>query len=166
MCLADEPWLVRELLDFPFSPTPLSVIKRALSLVHLKKSEVFADLGCGEANVLIHTAERFNVFCVGFEIDRRLIAEAKRNIAKAGLNGRVDVVHMDLFTVDLSRFDVLYVYPFPTIASRLSEKMHKECRKSACAIAYRYPLHGLNPAKTTDVSGGGMHGHKIFVYKF
>jgi SAM-dependent methyltransferase len=165
MSLADKPWLIRELLNFPFLPTPPTVIDTALDLFHLKEDEVFADLGCGEGNVLIRATERFNAFCVGFEIDYRLLPEAKKNIKQAGLSSKIDVVYADIFTVDLSRFDVLYVYPFPTIAQRLSEKMLEECRKGARVLAYDYPLPNLNPVKSVSVPGVGLHSHKVFLYE-
>ncbi len=166
MSLDDKPWLIRELLDFPFSPTPLSVIDAALDLIHLGEDEFFADLGCGEAAVLIRAAERCKGFCVGFEIDYRLLPEAKRNIRKAGLSSKVDIVYADLFTVDFSRFNVLYVYPFPTITRRLSDKMRLECRKGACALTYKYPLSELKPAEEVLVSGSIMGAHRIYVYNF
>jgi 16S rRNA A1518/A1519 N6-dimethyltransferase RsmA/KsgA/DIM1 with predicted DNA glycosylase/AP lyase activity len=161
MSIADKPWLIRELMEFPFLPTPLSVIEAALDLIHLEEDEVFADLGCGEAAVLIQVAKKCKGFCVGFEIDHRLLPEAKSKIKKAGLSRRVDVVYADLFTVDFSPFNVLYVYPFPPIAKRLSEKLREECRKDACVLAYRYPLPGLVPAETAAVSGSS-----IYVYRF
>jgi 16S rRNA A1518/A1519 N6-dimethyltransferase RsmA/KsgA/DIM1 with predicted DNA glycosylase/AP lyase activity len=165
MSLADKPWLIRELLNFPFLPTPPTVIDTALDLFHLKEDEVFADLGCGEGNVLIRVAERFNGFCVGFEIDYRLLPEAKKNIKQAGLSSKIDVVYADIFTVDLSRFDVLYVYPFPTIAQRLSEKMREECRKGATVLVHDYSLSTLRLVETVYVPVSSMHVHKIYVYK-
>jgi SAM-dependent methyltransferase len=166
MSLADKPWLIRELLNFPFLPTPPTVIDTALDLFHLKEDEVFADLGCGEGNVLIRAAERFNAFCVGFEIDYRLLPVAKKSIKQAGLSSKIDVVYADIFTVDLSRFNVLYVYPFPTIAQRLSEKMQEECRKGATVLVHDYSFPTLSLVKTVNVSLSSMHVHKIYVYRF
>jgi 16S rRNA A1518/A1519 N6-dimethyltransferase RsmA/KsgA/DIM1 with predicted DNA glycosylase/AP lyase activity len=166
MSLADKPWVIRQLLDLPFLSTPPTVIDTALDLFCLKEDEVFADLGCGEGNVLIRVAERFNTFCVGFEIDRRLFPEAKNNIKQAGLSSKIDVVYADIFTVDLSRFDVLYVYPFPTITQRLSEKMRKECRKGATVLVHDYPVPTLRLVETVCVPMSSMHVHKIYVYRF
>jgi SAM-dependent methyltransferase len=166
MCLADKPWLIRELLDLPYLPSPQTAIDAALDHISLGEGEFFADLGCGEGNVLISAAERFNAFCVGFEIDDRLLPMAKRSVKKAELGGKIDVVHADLFTVDLSRFDAIYAYPFPTIAQRLSEKLRDECRKGTTALICDYALPLLNPAETVQVPENNVRQHWIYIYKF
>jgi len=166
MSLEDKPWLLRELLDFPFLPSPLAVIDAALNVVNLKGEGVFADLGCGDATVLVRAAQRRHFFCVDFEIDHRLLPETKRKIKRAGLDGKIDVVHADVFTVDLSRFDVIYVYPFPAIAPRLSEKLRSECKKGAIALVHDYPLPNLVPSEMVQVPENELHTHKIYVYRF
>lgn len=137
-----------------------------LDHLSLTENQVFADLGCGEGNVLIRAAERFNVFCVGFEIDYRLLPEAKKNVKQAGLSGRVDIVYVDLFRIDLSRFDVLYVYPFPTIAEKLSRKMQKECRKGAVVLSHEYSLPTLKLCETICIPIDSTHLHKVHIYRF
>jgi ubiquinone/menaquinone biosynthesis C-methylase UbiE len=65
--------ILRMLAEFPYLPSPLNVIDVALELANLGPDDVFADLGCGDGVVLTRTAERFAVFCMGFDIDRRLV---------------------------------------------------------------------------------------------
>jgi len=166
MSLEDKPWLLRELLDFPLLSSPLAVIDAALNVVNFKGEGVFADLGCGDATVLVRATQRRDFFCVGFEIDHRLLPEAKRNIKRAGLDGKIDVVHADVFTVNLSGFDVIYVYPFPTIAPGLSEKLRNECKKGAIALIHDYSLPNLIPSEMLQVPENDFHTHKIYVYKF
>jgi len=165
MSFEDKPWLLRELLDLLYLPSPLAVIDAALKTVEIKKGGVFADLGCGDATVLVRAAQGYDFFCVGFEIDRRLLPEAKRNIKQAGLNDKIDVVHADLFTVDLSQFDVIYFYPFPTITPRLSKKLHSECKKGAVALVHDYPLPNFIPSEIVHVPENELHTHKIYVYR-
>jgi hypothetical protein len=68
-------------------------------MVVIKPHEVFADLGCEDGAVLIEAAKKFGVFC------------------------------SDIFTIDFSRLSVIYVYPFPPIVPKLSEKIIAECSK-------------------------------------
>jgi len=151
-------------LDYPYLPTPPTVIEAALNLVNLSENQFFADLGSGEGDIIIQAAEKFNCFCIGFELNLRLILEAKRKIKNTKLGNKVEVVCADLFTVDLSQLDVLYVYPFPTITTRLSEKIIDECRKGAKLVTYDYPLQNLKLVKTVDVQSG-MHSHRVFLYE-
>ena len=76
----------------------------------------------------------------------------------------VDVVCADLFTMDLSKFNVIYVYPFPTIIDRLSEKIATECRKGTRVLVHDYPLKGLNPTKSIKIPEKSLHTHTIRLY--
>jgi len=158
--------LLRMLLEFPYLPSPLSVIDSALNLAKLSSTDIFADLGCGDGVVLIRAAERFGVFSVGFEIDRRFVNIAWKNVKDAGLENLIDVVHSDLFTVDISRFSVVYIYPYPPILRGLSEKIINECSKGSRILVYRYPLEYLHPVRVVQTSQGNFLTHMIYLYEF
>lgn len=158
-----DSWLLRMFLNYPYLPTPPTVVESALTLLDLDETAVFADLGSGEGNITTAAAEKFNCFCIGFELDPRLIKEAKQKNKKDTTKRKIDYVQADLFTVDLSRFDALYVYPFPTIANQLSEKIKTECKKTAKILAYDYPLVGFTPKKAITVNFG-MHTKQVYLY--
>jgi tRNA1(Val) A37 N6-methylase TrmN6 len=159
-------FLLKMLKEFPYLPSPLSVIDVALNLANFMSDDIFADLGCGDGAVLIRAAERFGVFSVGFEVDRRLVNIARVNMKAAGLKHLVEVVHSDLFKVDLSRFNVVYVYPYPPVVKSLSEKIANECSRESRILVHDYALDGLHPAKTVHIPGGAYHTHTIYLYKF
>ncbi|MEM1540908.1 MAG: class I SAM-dependent methyltransferase, partial [Candidatus Bathyarchaeia archaeon] len=123
--------IIRRLVEFPYLPSPSSVIQTALNMVEVKPHEVFADLGCGDGSVLIEAAKKFGVYCVGFEINPVMVKLANKKAKIAGVKHLIDIVCSDLFTIDFSKLDVIYVYPFPPIISRLSEKIMAECKKGA-----------------------------------
>jgi|YelNatPaOPRAMG01_1025707.scaffolds.fasta_scaffold91857_2 precorrin-6B methylase 2 len=156
--------LVRRLLEFPYLPSSLSVIDAALNMVEVKPKEIFADLGCGDGTVLVRAAEKFRTYCVGFEINPSLALLARRKAKTFGVGFLVDVVCADLFTVDLSKFNVIYVYPSPTIIDKLSEKITQECSKGTRILVHDYPLKGLNPSKSAKISEKGFHTHSIYLY--
>ncbi|MCX8150258.1 MAG: methyltransferase domain-containing protein [Candidatus Bathyarchaeota archaeon] len=158
-----DPLLLRMFLNYPYLPTPRTVIETALTLLDLDETAIFADLGSGEGNVTTIVAEKFNCFCVGFEIDLRLIKEAKQKIKNTPIKHNIEYVQADLFRVDLSHFDAIYVYPFPTIAPKLSEKIKTECKKTTKIVAYDYPLVGFTPKKVATVNVG-LHTNKIYLY--
>ena len=157
--------LLRMLLEFPYLPSPLQVIDSALDLAELSPSDVFADLGCGDGVVLIRAARRFRVFSVGFEIDRRQVNIALKKAKVAGLRNLVDIVNSDLFTADISRFTVIYIYPYPPIIGRLSEKIFNECSKRSRIIVHDYPLEYLHPIKVVHIPGGNFHTHQLYLYE-
>ncbi|MBO3769022.1 MAG: class I SAM-dependent methyltransferase [Thermoproteota archaeon] len=154
----------RMLMDFPYLPSPIQVVDAALELAEAKANEVLVDLGSGDGTVLLRAAEKFGVFSIGFELDERLIRIAMKRIKEAGLNQMIDIVKADLFQIDVSRFRLIYVYPFPSITRRLSLKLLNECRRGARIIVHDYPLEGVSPLKSTSIPSGRQHVHKIFLY--
>ncbi len=172
--LGESSWIGREerlsivsrmLADYPYSQSPVQVVDAALQLAEPCWRDVLVDLGCGDGAVLVRAAEKYGVFSVGLEIDPRLIEAARRRVRNAGLSHMVDLVYADLFQVDLSRFSVVYAYPFPPIVKRLSLKILDECRKGARIIIHDHPLEKLEPLKTVALPSGGEHVHKIFLYR-
>ena len=158
--------LLNMLREFPYLPSPLSVINAALNLANFRLDDVFADLGCGDGTVLIRAAERFEVFSVGFEIDSKLVNIARVNVRAAGLKRLVEVVHSDLFRVDLSKFSVVYVYPYPPVVKSLSEKIASECSCGSRVLVHDYALDGLHSAKTVHIPSGACHTHTVYLYEF
>lgn len=156
--------LVRRLLEFPYPPSPLSVVEAALSMVKVKPGDVFTDLGCGDGRVLIKAAGKVRIYCVGFEINSVLATLARRNIEGSGVGYLIDIVCADIFTVGLSRFNVIYIYPFPTIVDKLSEKIAVECSRGTQILVHDYPLRGFNPSQHKEIHEKGFQPHSIYLY--
>ncbi|MEM2202627.1 MAG: class I SAM-dependent methyltransferase [Candidatus Bathyarchaeia archaeon] len=156
--------IIRRLVEFPYLPSPSSVIQTALNMVEVKPHEVFADLGCGDGSVLIEAAKKFGVYCVGFEINPVMVKLANKKAKIAGVKHLIDIVCSDLFTIDFSKLDVIYVYPFPPIISRLSEKIMAECKKGARVLVHDHSLHGLPLTKSIQIFERGIHTHTVQLY--
>jgi predicted RNA methylase len=154
----------RMLSEFPYLPSPIQVVDAALDLAELHPKDVLTDLGCGEGDVLLRAAERYGVFSVGFELDCRLINIARRRIREAGLNYMINLVQADLFRIDLSRFKVIYVYPFPSIVKGLTVKLLDECPRGTRILVHDHPLEGLKPLKSKSIPSGKQHIHTVYLY--
>lgn len=154
----------RMLTEFPYLPSPIQVIDAALDLAKLNPKDVMADLGCGDGEVLLRAAKKFGIFSVGFELDERLLKIAKKRIIEAGLSHLISLIEADLFQVDVSRFSIIYVYPFPSIIKRLSLKLLRECRRGTRILIHDYLLEGLSPIKSINIPSGKQHVHKIYLY--
>ncbi|MGB9756798.1 MAG: SAM-dependent methyltransferase, partial [Candidatus Bathyarchaeales archaeon] len=139
---------LRMLQEFPYLPSPLAVVDAALDLAEFKPNDVFVDLGCGDGTVLIRAAERFSVFSVGFEVDSKFVKLAQTKAKASEFKNLIEIVYADLFRVDISRFNVVYVYPYPPVVGSLSEKIAIECKKGSRILVHDYALKRLRPAKT------------------
>lgn len=157
--------VLRLLQEFPYLPSPLSVVDAALDLAEIKPNEVFVDLGCGDGTVLIRAAERFGVFSVGFEVDSGLVKVAQMKVKESGFKSLIEIVYADLFKVGISRFNVVYVYPYPPVVGSLSEKIAGEYKRGSRILVHDYALKNLQQAKTVRIPGGTLHVHTIYLYK-
>ena len=157
--------IARILSEFPYLRSPIHVIDKALEIADLSRKDVFADLGCGDGAVLLRAAEKFGVFSVGFEIDPVFVQIASRRAKSAGLQDLIDIIHSDLFSADLSRLNVIYIYPSPLIIERLSRKILAECIEGTRILVHDYPLRLLQPVKVVQLPGGPLHIHTLYIYE-
>jgi len=157
--------IVRILSEFPYLRSPVEVIDRALEAADLDGKDIFVDLGCGDGAVLLRAAERFKVFSIGFEINPMLVRIARRRIKSAGLQDLIEIVHSDLFSADLSKFSVIYIYPSPLVIERLSSKILAECVDGTRILVHDYPLRFLQPVNVIQIPGGSLHIHTLYIYK-
>src|SRR5262245_3444202 len=84
-----------------YVPSPQSVVDAMLELAHVTSTDVVYDLGSGDGRIPITAAQRYGARGFGVEIERRLVAEATSQAARAHVSDRVTFVHGDLFETDI-----------------------------------------------------------------
>ncbi|TDH65533.1 hypothetical protein CCR75_007454 [Bremia lactucae] len=100
----------------PFIPSGNGVLDHALDLLALSNEDILFDLGCGDARVLVHAAEKTSARCIGVEYDMDLIRRARTRVEVAhehGMKARVDIRHGDALKVDLTLATALFLYLVP-----------------------------------------------------
>jgi len=147
-------------LNAPFAPTPEETVTRALRLAGLREGELLYDLGCGDGRVLIKAVKEFGAIALGFEVQRKLVEEAKARIRVAGVKKWVKVYKKDFFEEDLSAADMVYVYLYPPMMGALAEKLRKELKRGSRVVSYRYPIQNWVPYRV-----GASPEHSIFLYR-
>ncbi len=117
--------------------------RKMLELANLKPSDVFYDLGCGDASVLIFAVKEFGVRnAVGFESEPRRKAKARQRVEKEGLSNRIGIKG-EMKSADLSRADVI-------LAMHLEEEEDHDrfstsgIRKGTRLIKHDLPLIGID----------------------
>jgi cyclopropane fatty-acyl-phospholipid synthase-like methyltransferase len=94
----------------PFVPSPVPVVQRMLKLADLKAGEVLFDLGAGDGRTVTMAAKSFGARAVGVELREDLAKKALSAIHDNGLSDRVTIVNGDMFNVNLSSADVVFLY--------------------------------------------------------
>ncbi len=127
--------------DSPWSPrwrTSRKTAKAAFKLANLKRGETVYELGSGEAIALMVAAEEFGAKGVGVEIEPFRFALSSLSIRRRRLGNKVKLVRGNMFDVDLSSADVVYVYLVTKALTRLVPKFKKELRSGTRVVSYKY----------------------------
>lgn len=113
---------------------------------NLKKGEKFMDLGCGDGRVVILAAQK-GAKAYGVEINPFLYLLSKFNIQRNGLVKDVQVFLSNLYSVDFSKYDVIFVAGFMDMMARIEEVFAKKVKKSTRVICYPFPLPNKKAVK-------------------
>ena len=152
----------------PFVPSPPQVIQRMLSLAELRAGEVFFDLGCGDGRTVIMAAKEFGARAVGVELREDLAKKALSSVYEQNLQGRITIVNGDMFTVDLSSADVVFLYLTTSANEKIKPKLESELKRGVRVVSHDYEVTGWKPYKTENYCENQLLGypsHTLYVYR-
>ena len=139
-----------------------------LLLAEVKHGEAVYDLGCGDGRIVITAAQDFGAQGLGVELKEDLVRMAQRRVSELGLDGRVRIVHGDLFEVDVSRADVVTLYLTTSANRKVKPKLERELKPGARVVSHNYQIRGWTPEKTESIRidpGFYLSRRKIYLYK-
>lgn len=142
-----------------YAPTSGKEIDKVAKLLELKKDDTFYDLGCGYGRMIIAMAQRYNVKCVGIEIDPIKCWWIRFMIKQKKLEGRVTVVHSDFLKVNLEEVQSVFIFlsKVTNIMKVLQEKMFREMKPGARVVSYTHRFDDWTP----DQKIGGLYLYSI-----
>jgi len=80
-----------------------------LKIADLSPDDLFYELGCGDANLLIYVTRKAGLkHATGFEIIPSRAFRARKKVKDAGLEDRITIRTESIYTVDLSKSDVIF----------------------------------------------------------
>ncbi len=139
-----------------------------LILAQLKPGEVFFDLGAGDGRTVIMAAKEFGARAVGVELREDLAKRALSSVYEEGLQDRVTIVNGDMFNVDLSQADVVFLYLTTSANEKIKPKLEAELKPGARVVSHDYEIVGWKPVKVENFCENpklGYPSHTIYLYK-
>jgi predicted RNA methylase len=139
-----------------------------LELAELKPGEIFFDLGAGDGRTVIMAAKTFGARAVGVEMREDLAKRAMGVIHDNGLSDKVTIVNGDMFKVDLTSADVVYLYLTTSANEKIKPKMEAELKKGVRVVSHDYEIVGWKPVKVDNFVENpsmGYPSHTIYLYK-
>jgi len=152
----------------PFVPSPASVVEYMLKLAGLRSGEVLFDMGSGDGRTVIMAAKTFGARGVGIELREDLAKKAMNSIHESGLDDRVTILNDDMFNVNLSAADVVYLYLTTSANERLKSKLERDLKKGVRVVSHDYEVVGWHPEKIENFCENpqlGYPSHTIYLYR-
>ena len=152
----------------PFVATPASVVRRMLILVELKPGEILYDLGSGDGRAVIMAAIDFGAKSVGVELREDLGKRALASIQMLDLNNKPIILQKDIFDVDLSSADVVFLYLTTSANEKLKPKLETELKFGTRVVSHDYEILKWTPVKVDTFCENpklGYPSHTLYVYE-
>jgi predicted RNA methylase len=138
-----------------------------LLMADLKAGEVFFDLGAGDGRTVIMAAKDFGARAVGVELREDLVKKALGTVYEEGLQDRITIVNGDMFNVDLTSADVIFLYLTTSANEKVKPKLEAELKRGVRIVSHDYEIVGWKPLKVESFCENQLLGypsHTIYLY--
>lgn len=139
-----------------------------LTLAELKPGEILFDLGSGDGRTVMMAVREFGARAVGIELREDLVKKALSTIYEQSLQDRITIVNGDIFRVDLTSADVIFLYLTTSANEKIRPKLDTELKKGVRIVSHDYEIVGWKPVKTDSFCENpnlGYPSHTIYLYK-
>lgn len=129
--------------DVIFVPTPQHIVDKMLEMAEVKPGEVLYDLGCGDGRIVVSAAKK-GLKATGYDIDPQRVSESKENVRTNNVENLASIEQADIFTLDLSKADVITLYLLPRLNVQLIPQLEK-LKPGARIVSHAFDMEGIKP---------------------
>jgi len=137
--------------DVVWVPTTEAMVEKMLDHAKVTPDDFVMDLGSGDGRTVITAAKR-GARALGIEYNPNMVALSQKNAAAAGVTARATFQEADLFTVDLSKANVITMFLLPSINMKLRPKI-LELRPGTRIVANTFSMEDWQADETETISG-------------
>jgi protein-L-isoaspartate O-methyltransferase len=148
----------------PYVPTPMLVAQKMLEVAKVVPDDVVYDLGSGDGRIVIMAAQKFGAHAVGVELDSDLYQKSSERIRKLNLQDRAQIIHENMFEVNVRHATVVTLYLLTAVNERLRPKLERELRSGARIVSHDFQVPGWQPAETVEVNSENQVASKVYLY--
>ena len=113
-------------------------------------------------------AKDFGAKSVGVELRDDLTMRALTNINELGLNEKTQIIQKDIFDVDLSPANVVFLYLTTSANERIKPKLEAELKPGTRIVSHDYEILGWKAKKVDNYCENpklGYPSHSLYVYE-
>jgi len=150
--------------DVIFVPTPQDVVDKMLELAKVEKDDLIYDLGCGDGRIVVTAANRYGCTAIGYDIDPERVKESLDNVKNSNIGHLVTIEQKDIFTLDLSKANVITLYLLPSLNVKLIPQLEK-LRPGSRIVSHDFRMKGVKPDKVLKLNSSEDNvEHKIYLW--
>jgi outer membrane protein assembly factor BamB/precorrin-6B methylase 2 len=130
--------------DVIFIPTPQDVVEKMLDAAKVTKSDVVADLGCGDGRIVVTAAKKYGCKAIGYDLDPECVRLSRAAVKEAGVEKLADIEEVDLFRVDLAKLTVVTLF----LGEKLNEKLIPQLnamKPGSRVVSHVFVIPGVKP---------------------
>jgi hypothetical protein len=147
-----KPYVGQQGKDVVWVPTPDEVVDRMLTMAQTKPEDYVIDLGAGDGKIAIAAAKKFGARSMGVEYNPDMVAFAQKNAQAAGVAGKAQIVHGDIFATDFTQATVLTMYLLPSLNMKLRPQI-LAMRPGTRVVTHAFNMEDWEPDESSDVDG-------------
>jgi hypothetical protein len=147
-----KPYVGQQGKDVVWVPTPDEVVDRMLTMAQTKPEDFVVDLGAGDGKIAIAAAKKFGARSMGVEYNPDMVAYAQKNAQSAGVAGKAQIVHGDIFATDFTQATVLTMYLLPSLNMKLRPQI-LALRPGTRVVTHAFNMEDWEPDESSDVDG-------------
>jgi len=141
--------------DTPYVQTPINVVERMLQIAKVGPSDYVVDLGSGDGRMVITAAKKYGAQGFGVDLDRRLVAIANKNAAKAGVAKRAVFYERDLHQTDVSPATVMSIYLLPEVNLMIRTRLLATLKPGTRIVSHDYGMGKWPPDHQEELAAPG-----------
>ena len=150
--------------DVPYVSTPQEVVDKMLEMAKITKDDLVYDLGCGDGRFVVTAAKKYGCKAVGYDISPRRVRESRENVKKNGLEHLIRIEQKDIFSLDLSKADVITLFLLPSLNVKLIPQLDK-LKPGSRIVSYNFGMRGVTPDQTVKfTSAENKSQHTIYLW--
>jgi hypothetical protein len=137
--------LAQDFGDTPYVQTPQNVVDRMLQVAKVNSRDYVIDLGSGDGRLVITAAKKYGARGFGVDLDRRLVEQANRTAAKAGVRDRAVFYERDIYQTDLSAASVVTIYLLPEVNLMMRPTLLATLKPGSRIVTHDYDMGEWQP---------------------
>lgn len=150
--------------DVLYVTTPQEVVNKMLEMAKITKDDLVYDLGCGDGRFVVTAAKKYGCKAVGYDISPRRVRESLENVKKNDLEHLVRIEQKDIFTLDLSKANVITLFLLPSLNVKLIPQLDK-LKPGSRIVSYNFGMRGVMPDQVVKfTSAENKSQHTIYLW--